>query len=86
MDAKGVEHGAAARADPNVVPKKMDAQREYDRFMREVVVPNERWEVFVDHDLQRLRRIRDEGGDAGIEAAELRKFFHSPLSLYLSPP
>ena len=80
MDDESATGRAAQRAYDRSVRGEVDPQVDYDTFIQEVVIPNERWEEFVDHDLQRLRKIIDDGGDAGVEAAELCK---SSLALAL---
>ncbi|ERF75122.1 hypothetical protein EPUS_07811 [Endocarpon pusillum Z07020] len=71
MDDESVTGRAIQRAYDKSVRGEVDAQGDYDTFIQEVVIPNERWEQFVDHDIQRLRKLIDDGGDAGVEAAEL---------------
>lgn len=85
MDDESVTGRATQRAYDRSVRGEMDAQGDYDTFIQEVVIPNERWEEFVDHDLRRLRKIIDDGGDAGVEAAELCKFALALALIFRSP-
>ncbi|KAF7504743.1 hypothetical protein GJ744_001744 [Endocarpon pusillum] len=71
MDDESVTGRATQRAYDRLVRGQVDAQGDYDAFIQEVVIPYARWEEFVDHDVERLRKLIDDGGDAGVDAYEL---------------